>query len=589
MPRHSREPAADGPVRWSPFDDWESPWCLEDCSAGDVFARPAPSEKASHGHKTRAPKGRVQAARPLTGEVLEFEAADEFLTPAPPSSPPQRPFPAREPVVKKKPVVVTEKAAPEPDPAPAPEFPQAPQTRKTKEELFKPVPVTPPLETEAGTHRAQRARLRAGRARPAASWGTLFSLGLGALGLLLLSWIYWHDAPAKSDEDLRVELPADQTPVIHSHVKLRTFLDSVPPVEDLRLRSLPPWDWDTPSLSEHLRAGGTALDNLRDLLEDEDWHPLHSAWCHTDHSAHAAWPHVIFLIQAQSAYLARRGNEMEAFTAALDLAEMSRRVMEMWSWPAYARVAQDLGLGAAQSLAVLLKDTRLDAPTLAAFQEQYTACRPETAIMRQYCAAFYTHQKKTLIGARSGEPLDTLPGGIQQPRHARVFFKVNETLALFANLCRDARDEISRPAYAARTDTGLVMDEPRRPLFYHPNSAGAAWFEDRAALLRQMPPRHHLAQCRHGLVLSLFALRRHLAEKKRPPESLEALVPEWLAQKLTDPFTGNAFGYDAARGLLYSAGADLRADGGRPGLPPLADDLEPTVETGIQSARRPPD
>lgn len=571
-PPHRTETAPDARVRWSPYDEWESPWALEECSVGRDFDPRPGQEKTPAFDDARGGAG----ARALTGAVLEFEPPEKETPPAEAEPPPSRKV--------EKPGRVEK---PPPKTAAEPVVPRAGRAEEARpEELFKPVPVPEARAPREKT--AARGRARAPREHPSTAWGTLFSLGLGALGFVMLVWLYWQDAPPESDEDLHPGLPADQTPVIHSPVKLRAFLDSVPRVRDPRLRELPPWEWDTPSLAEHARSGGTALDNLRDLLEDADWHPLHSGWCLVDHSSHEAWPDVIFLLQSHAAYLARRGHELDAFTAALDLAELSRRVLELWAWPAYARRAQDMGLGAAQSLAVLLKSTRLDEPSLAELQEQYTRCRPETELMRGYCAAFYLHQKKSLLGARSGEPLDMLPGGVLAPRPGRFFFKVHETLALFAQACREARDAVSGPAYAPRGGAPAA-EAAGKPLFYHPNSAGAAWFQERAALLREMPARHHLAQARHGLVLTLFALRRHGLEHGAPPATLAELSPRWLEKELSDPFSGDAYRHEPGEGLLGSVGTDFRPGEMRRGAVPLSDDLEPCVETGLKSAGQPPD
>ena len=407
----------------------------------------------------------------------------------------------------------------------------------------------------------------------------LVPFGIAMLAFCLVAWRFWHDVPRESDEDLR--LPPVTLPEVNpAPLKLRAFLDAVQPVRELSLRALLPVDWDTPSLSAHVRANGTALDNLRDLLEDADWHPRHAAWFVSDLSDHAGWPHAIFLLQAQAAYLARRGEESEAFSAAIDLAELSRRVLELNAWPGYVWRAQDLGAGAAQLLAELLRQTRLDAATLAGFQEQFARCEPDTGLMRQYCAAIYLHEKKCLLGDQSGEPPETLPPGVPLPRPGRFRFKVNATLALVARACRDLRDEFSRPAYAAAGGFLNSLPNGRPAPFYDPNREGVAWFNERLGGLRQLAERHALARARHSLVQVLFAVRRYAAEQRRLPASLGDLVPAQLVAVPIDPFTGEPLVFDPVRGLIYSAGADCLSSNGRAGQPPLSDDNEPTVLVG---------
>jgi hypothetical protein len=80
-------------------------------------------------------------------------------------------------------------------------------------------------------------------------------------------------------------------------MKLRKFLDSLVPIENAALYGKPPWLWDTPTLSRIVQANGTALDNLRDLLEDADWHPAHAAWHASDLCDDPRW-HQAMLSQA---------------------------------------------------------------------------------------------------------------------------------------------------------------------------------------------------------------------------------------------------------------------------------------------------
>lgn len=594
------EPQTDPRVRWSPVDEWESPWGLEDCTVGRVFDACVGQPLMDFDELEP-----VTASTALTGAVLQFEPLEK--RPAsrqakPATTPRSAPQAAPETPSSKtaEPLKVVPRAAKAVAPGAKAEVfsPQPGAPQNTGKEV--PRTASSPAKAQpGGSSRVsfeevplpqmpsqKRSRAAAEEQTPAATWGLVFSMGLGICGFVLLVWIYGHEMAPESDEDLRLGLPVDQTPVVKAPVKLLAFLNAVPEVKEPDLRKLPPWEWDTPALSAHVQAGGTALDNLRDLLEDEDWHPLHSAWAAVDHSGHDGWARAGVLLQAQAAYLMRRGNEPEAFTSALDQAELSRRVLELWCWPGYVPRAQALCHTAAATLAVLLRDARLDEPTLAAFQEQYARCRPETELMRQFCAAFYEYQRRTLLGEKSGAALDMLPGGVLRPNYGGMFFKVNETLALFARSCREARDAVARPAYSARV-SALVPQAGGKPLFYHPNSGGMSWYQQRAEALLELPKRHHLSQARHGLVLTLFALRRYALEQRMAPASLAALAPRWLENEVMDPFSGASFKLDLPNGVLSSAGLDYQSGAVEPSLLPLGDDDEPAIQTGLRLARVP--
>lgn len=636
-----------GAMSWRvPEDDWVSPWSFEDewlrPSAAEIrriHATPGALDEDAAASVKLSP-ATAAGIRRRDDVVLRFdddEPEEKVPDPVPasvalpPRREPEKPAPV--PVVKAASLAAApaaiSKAAPVPEPVVAP---PSPSPRRTVEETrFRPVepaptPVTPavvktpaiglppelpanpseprpykleplppslilptaePLETEDEEPPApavNRPRLR----RPSMfSWGSLISLGMGTLGFTLLAWIYLHDEPRESDEDLRPQIAVDQTPTTQAPVKLKAFLDSIVPIENVDLRRQAPWLWDTPSLASFVRSNGTAFDNLRDLLEDYDWHPHHAAWHREDLSVHAAWAHAAYLLQAQAAYLARRGDEAPAFVAAMDLAELSRRLQEVWAWPGYMRDALDLQFASVKLLAELLKNTHLDGAALARFQEEFSDCQPNEELMRQACAAYYVHEKKLLLGPASGELLDTMPGGQLHQRPGRLFFKMNETLGLFASAFRDLRDEISRPPYTRLSVNtapagGIRLTSPR---FYHPNSGGEAYFSSRIEPLLELPEDHSLAQARHGLVRCLFAIRRYLADKNTLPLQLQTLVPDYLQSLPQDPFSGETLFYEKASGLLYSVGVNLIGEGGRKTKVPLDDDREPTVELGIAVAQ----
>lgn len=618
----SRSPSARavlGAMAWRlPDDDWHSPWSFEEewitppkndesgrqtgnvekdrtLTGGEPALRP--------GNVARAGKGGRE--NPFGRPVLQFEPLDDLSSPVPAAAKEQKEvsLEAQETAVEvSNPVTRTTSSLSEESLS---------QTRKedigtsevlVKEPLpeksppvelniFKPVEV-PSLETPpAKDEESRTAREETPKRRPIprrsrqSSWGTLISLSLGTLGFTLLAWIYLHDSPRESDEDLRPVMVVDQTPTTRAPEKLKAFLTSLVPVPDVALRSRPAWLWDTPTLADHIRANSPAFDNLRDLLEDYDWHPHHADWHREDLSEGFAWEQAGHLLQARALYLARRGEEESAFSAALDMARLSRRLQDVWAWPGYLRRSLDMQSEAMQTLAALLKSTRLDSATLGRFQVELSLSRLNEDAMRQASAAGYVHEKKLLLGPSSGELLDTMPAGQQHPRPARLFFKMNETLGLFATAFRELRDELTRPPYT-RLSVGSSASRIRltAPKFYYPNSAGEAYFSDRIAPLLQLPQHYSLTQAKHSLVRCFFALRRYLADRRSLPPGLQNLMPAYLDEVPKDPFSGEAVQFDGNKGLLYSVGINLIGEGGRITVVPMDDDREPTLELGIATA-----
>lgn len=84
------------------------------------------------------------------------------------------------------------------------------------------------------------------------------------------------------------------------------------------------------------------------------------------------------------------------------------------------------------------------------------------------------------------------------------------------------------------------------------------------------------AETRRRLTITAITLRRHTLRHGRPPEMLNALVPEFLAAVPLDPWSGTPLRYRRAPDgtfTLYSVGQDGVDDGGdpapaEPGVPP---------------------
>lgn len=455
--------------------------------------------------------------------------------------------------------------------------------------------VAPMQEVKAGTEKVEQLPIRRQapvpnsimrREKADRSWTTPIILCLGMLGFVLIAWIYLTDVLPESDEDLRVPVPVDQAPRIAAPERMKVFLGAVVRLENTVLTRTPAWEWDTPSLSSFVSANATAFDNLRDLLEDFDWHPHHAAWHAEDLGEHESWPFVRILLQAHAAYMIRRGDEGSALTTAIDIAELSRRMQELWAWPSFMHRSQEMHMACVQTLADILKQTRLSSAVLRRFQDEFIRCEPADASLQGGLNAFYVHEKKLLLGEKSGVPLDTLPAGVTQERPARLFFKKQETLSLFADAFRQLRDEAVVAPYAALGQAGQSMQHARKKaaLYFQPNGAGERYFSQHIESYLALPERHSLGKTRHALVLSLFAIRRYLADHQKLPSGLSELRPGYLLDMPMDPYTGEPLNYDPLTGVIFSAGTNYRKEGGKVTQPPLLDPTEPTVELGIAIA-----
>ncbi|MCB1224437.1 MAG: hypothetical protein KDK99_01390 [Verrucomicrobiales bacterium] len=534
-----KRPAPDDPPPqsrpwWQGSGDWSSPWSLDDEDDTAPESPPAPPP--------------------------QFEGG--FSEPPPISPPPAEPSPpvaTPAPMVRPVRTVVRPKATPEPRPSAALTEPVV------DDETALPSPKPP---GDGGISRG------------------VIILGIVTLIGMALAWRYMHDEPAVWDEDLRLTIAPDMTGVITAPQRLEAFLESLSPTSTAELLSRDPWLWDTNSLSTMLRGNAVALDNLKDLLEDFDWHGAHAAWNRRDLGNHPAWIYAAVLKQVEAAYLDRRGEEEAAFAAAIDLLELSRRLQDILAWPSFHQRGVELHYRSLRTLCELLRDTTLSAQKLEQIQREFDACEPTDAHFKQVLIpAFYLHEKKLLLGPQSGEPLDTMPNGVRQPRPPRLFFKTNETLGMIAKTLREVQDQTGRTSLALDPwkDTWAIAPNRGDILFYGPNGAGEAYAKQRLLPYLDMPRQHQLALTQHLLVQQQLALRRFFAEHHGLPNKLEDLRPAYLKDLPLDPFSGQLFHYDLSAGLVYSVGADYLSSGGDVQLPPLTNHNEPTVPIGVRS------
>ncbi len=430
--------------------------------------------------------------------------------------------------------------------------------------------------------------------RKAAGTKGLFGIGkygflvLGLVSLVFLGLVYFLDSEPVEDNDLRLqEQPTDMVvEKIHVPDRLKLLLDSVPGRIQGEMRNPLPWEWDTPTLASWVQTSTATLDNLRDLLEEPNWHPRHAAWDSEDLGSHKAWSAAAQLLQVRSAYLMRRGEPEAALLAALDLLRLSEKLQGIRAWPSYAHRALDLHQRCCQSTAEILKATRLSSETLGQFQEKFSEHAPQLAGMLDTLNGGYQFEKKSLLNpeGEGDESAGQLASLLKQMNPARWFFKPQETLERFAVTFRSLRDEVTAAPSADVLELLSRRAMQTAPHFYQPNASGERYFANRIDPYLSLPQDFRLAEARHGLIESAFAIRRYLADQKRLPDGWDALHPAYLKSLPADPFSGEAFIYDPAIGRLYSVGVNRVMDR-TDEKPSLLNPREPGLDLGVSQAK----
>jgi hypothetical protein len=447
--------------------------------------------------------------------------------------------------------------------------------------------VDPSAEAIRNQYRRNRRRRRGSHRRVGTSWTSVVLMAMAVLSLTFLAWLYVTDEGEIEDKDLMIAAAADLTPTVTAPGRLAAFLGSVTTVPKSEMNGRAAWEWDTATMVNWLVENSQALDNLKDLLEDFDWRGRHASWHFADLGNHEKWQAAMTLKQVEASYLQRDGKHEAAISAALDLAELARRLQDIQAWPSFYFRSLETHRRCTDLLAELLQRTQASEEALSSFQKQFEACEPsDDHVRRNVLPGFYLYEKKRLMGIESGEPFDTMPAGVQRPLPKQLFFKTNETLGIMANTIRHLVRQVGQPntGGTALREVWEGVSGSREVAVYQPNGRGVAYARRELEPYLDVPARQQLARTRHLLVVELFAMRRFIAKEKGLPHDLGLLIPNYLKNRLTDPFSGEAFHYDAVRGLIYSVGTDLKSSGGRANLAPLTDPGEPTVRIGVQKA-----
>jgi hypothetical protein len=414
----------------------------------------------------------------------------------------------------------------------------------------------------------------------------LLLLLIAVVALCIFILAYLRDESAPWDEDLRRPVFIQQQQDMSAPARMKTMLVAAAKVNTSDPAALAPWTADIAKTAALLDRHGPVLDNFRDLLEEkpEEWEPRSLLWKVDNFASDPAWPAVMMIKEAECAHLARRGQEELAFLCACDLLVLASLLERIDAWPNFMDRAMELQERGTQLLARLLSRTQLGEEKLRRLQEdEFNQWQPKVETLRAAMDGFYSFERKLLLGPDGDEP--PLPLWYLPARSgSRIFFKPNATLRLFAESFRELKNESNRSAFsrANQIESRLLS----RGLSGGANRSGEDYFAARIPGYASLLDRFSLARTRHGMVLTLFGIRRYVQKESRLPAKLEDLAPRYLSAVPLDNFSGEPLRYDAKRGLIWSVGTNFKDEGGRPTEIPMSDSEEPTIEIGIGLARK---
>ncbi|HTO54904.1 MAG TPA: hypothetical protein VMR50_16090 [Myxococcota bacterium] len=180
----------------------------------------------------------------------------------------------------------------------------------------------------------------------------------------------------------------------------------------------------------------------------------------------------------------------------------------------------------------------------------------------------------TMSATREAEHVDPWPLRLLVSRG--FFYQPNRTLSAYATRFRDMATAFSEPCVSG----AALFHSPKRPApreILQGNVIGQilvdVGFGDNLA---KFNTRRCHVEARFALIETYAALAAYESENHATPDSLAALVPDYLAVEPVDPFDGQPLRWDRERRELFSVGSDFARSETLGPLSPR-DELEPAL------------
>ena len=273
------------------------------------------------------------------------------------------------------------------------------------------------------------------------------------------------------------------------------------------------------------------------------------------------WKRLAQLQAIRANSLFRTGREQEAFNQAVSLVQMGRRLQEAQGGVIHYLVGAGVKGQGFSCIRRWAGSARLTPRQMAQIISALKSVPSDGSPLAESLKVEYQVQIQALADLRAGR----VEPGIAEGRLLRFkllpVYNHGKTKRLFATGTRDLIDAVELPYGKAR-----LPDEAKRPgptkLILGGNLAGDViyWLTMPAhsvGLARKCEDNVQL-----GATCVLLALRAYQLKSGRLPESLSALVPDFLDAVPADDFDGQPLRYSPEKKVVYSVGRNLRDDQG---------------------------
>jgi len=195
---------------------------------------------------------------------------------------------------------------------------------------------------------------------------------------------------------------------------------------------------------------------------------------------------------------------------------------------------------------------------------------PEQGLIRAFKAEF--HMTAAIIDDMRAGKIDfnefdgsPTPAPVHGMLKFGYFLHPNRTKREFAELVRDAianaKRDYSNVQLRSLDDVLPDRDKPIRFLL-QPNVLGNVLLALMTPAWQRLIESKCRQQCSIAATRLIVACRGYEQDTGRKPDSLDALVPNYLEEVPADPYDGRPFRYLRASNIVYSVGSDLADDNG---------------------------
>ncbi|MDP6526494.1 MAG: hypothetical protein QGI24_06090 [Kiritimatiellia bacterium] len=158
------------------------------------------------------------------------------------------------------------------------------------------------------------------------------------------------------------------------------------------------------------------------------------------------------------------------------------------------------------------------------------------------------------------------PSGILKRRRIpRYFLQPNKTRAEFATFYRNVISNAPLP-YADMNlydvEEAFGIEKSKVKLMTRPNGVGKILCALMIPAVESLLERKCRTETSVAATSLMVALHGYELKKGIFPETVDKLVPDYLASIPSDPYDGRPFRYDPSKGVVYSVGKDLEDSGG---------------------------